>query len=159
MNLKTKKYMKKHFVKAIVTREFWVEYISLYVSIIISTLIVQMAILKMEMSIIIFCLVKSFLVTFPNIIAIMYGRRINIVVKNWFMEVLLYVICSLPYFEITLIAMYEQDFILGMDMLKYYILVYFVMGLFIKPYLSFSKKLINRIFDGEFFWTPVFLFR
>lgn len=151
--------MKKNFVKALVTREFWVEYISLYVSIIISTLIVQMAILKMDMSIIIFCLIKSFLVTFPNIIAIMYGRRINIVVKNWFMEVLLYVVCSLPYFEITLIAMYKQDFILSIDMLKYYALVYFVMGLFIKPYLSFSKKLINRIFDGEFFWTPVFLFR
>jgi len=151
--------MKKNFVKALVTREFWVEYISLYVSIIITTLIVQMAILKMEMSIIIFCLIKSFLVTFPNIIAIMYGRRITIVVKNWFMEVLLYVVCSLPYFEITLIAMYKQDFSLSMDMLKYYVIVYFVMGLFIKPYLSFSKKLINKIFDGEFFWIPVFLFR
>jgi hypothetical protein len=33
------------------------------------------------------------------------------------------------------------------------------MGLFIKQYLNFSKKLINRIFDGEFFWIPVFLFR
>jgi len=141
----------KKIVKVFVTRDFWVEYISLYVSIIISTLIVQMAILKMEMSIIIFCLVKSFVVTFPNIIAIMYGRRITIVVKNWFMEVILYVICSLPYVEITLIAMYKQDFDLSIDMLKYYALVYFVMGLFIKSYLDFSKKLINRIFDGEFF--------
>lgn len=149
----------KKIVKVFVTRDFWVEYISLYVSIIISTLIVQMAILKMEMSIIIFCLVKSFVVTFPNIIAIMYGRRITIVVKNWFMEVILYVICSLPYVEITLIAMYKQDFDLSIDMLKYYALVYFVMGLFIKSYLDFSKKLINRIFDGEFFWIPVFLFK
>lgn len=149
----------KKIVKVFVTRDFWVEYISLYVSIIISTLIVQMAILKMEMSIIIFCLVKSFVVTFPNIIAIMYGRRITIVVKNWFMEVILYVICSLPYVEITLIAMYKQDFDLSIDMLKYYALVYFVMGLFIKSYLNFSKKLINRIFDGEFFWIPVFLFK
>jgi len=151
--------MGEKFINAIKTRDFWVEYISLYVSITIATLIVQMAILKMEMSIIIFCLVKSLLITFPNIIAIMYGRRINIFVKNYLMEVVLYVVCSLPYWEITLIYLYKKDFLLSVDMMKYYVIVYFIMGLFIKWYLGFSRRLINKIFDGEFFWIPVFLFR
>ncbi|MEI7557742.1 MAG: hypothetical protein WCJ45_02670 [bacterium] len=143
--------MTKKFVKAIKTRDFWVEYISLYVSIIIATLIVQMALLKMEISIIIFCLIKSLLVTVPNIIAIMYGRRITIVINHWFMEVIVYVLCSIPYMEITLIYLYKQDIKLTWNMITDYATVYFVMGFFIKWYLGLSKRLINKIFDGELF--------
>ena len=139
------------FIRTIKTRDFWVEYISLYISITIATLIVQMAILRMEMSIIIFCLIKSLLITFPNIIAIMYGRRITIVTNNYLIEVILYVICSLPYWEITLIYLYKKDFLLSLDMIKYYTMVYFLMGLFINYYLSLSRKLINKIFDGGLF--------
>lgn len=143
--------MSKKLVKTLKTREFWVEYISLYLSITIATLIVQMAVLKIEMGIIVFCLIKSLLVTFPNIIAIMYGRRITIVTKHWFMEVLIYTICSIPYMEISLIYLYKKDILLSMDMIKWYAAIYFIMGLFIKWYLSLSKRMINKIFDGELF--------
>jgi len=143
--------MGEKFVKALRTRDFWVEYFSLYISIAIATLIVQMAILKMEINIIIFCLVKSFVMTFPNIILIMYGIRTKVVVNNWILSVVLYTFCSLPYWEISLIYLYKKDFLLSVDMFKYYFLVYFVLGLFIKPYLKISKGFINRVFDGDFF--------
>lgn len=143
--------MNKKFVKTIKTRDFWVEYISLYISIIIATLIVQMALLKMELGIIIFCLIKSLLLTVPNIIAIMYGRRITIVINHWFMEVMVYVVCSIPYMEISLIYLYKKDLLLSMDMLKYYAIIYFMMGFFIKWYVDLSKRMIHKIFDGELF--------
>ena len=138
-------------ISALKTRDFWVEYISLFVSITIVTLIVQMGILHMEIGIIVFSLIKSLLLTVPNIICIMYGRRITIVTNHWFLETIIYVIFSVPYMEISLIYLYKKDILLSIDMIKWYAIIYFAMGLFIKWYVNLSKRLINKIFDGDFF--------
>ena len=138
-------------IKILKTRDFWVEYISLYVSIVIVTLIVQMAIIKQDLLIILFCLIKSLIMTVPNIIGIILGRHIRIVTNHWFLETIIYTVLSMPYFEIFLIHSVKQDMHLLRDMIEYYAIAYFIMGLFIKRYVDFSKRLINRIFDGELF--------
>lgn len=139
-------------------REVQVEYISLAASMGMATLIVQMAILKLDLSIVAICFVKNLFATFFNIVLIMYSNRIRIVVRSYFLGVLVYVIGSIPYVEISIISFYQGNLTLGLHLLQYYAVVYLCMGLFIKQYLNLSKKLINRILDGDLFWESPFFY-
>lgn len=141
----------KRLTNALKTRNFWIEYISIYTSIFIVTVFVQVAMLKSDVSILLFCLVKSLITTIPNVIIIMYGRRMKVVQRNWFIETLIYTISSIPLLEIIIIYEYTQNLWLTIHMVEWYIIAYFVMGLVIKSYLRFANKVITKIFEGELF--------
>ena len=125
------------------TKDFWREYISIYSSIAIVTVIVQLAILHIRAEILILCLIKSMATTIPNILTILYGRRTKTVQKHWFRETILYTVASIPYIEITLIYLYSKDIQLMMNMIQWYLIAYFTMGLIIKDYLQTTKRLLT----------------
>jgi hypothetical protein len=125
------------------TKEFWREYISIYSSIMIVTLLVQSVILHIRAEILILCLIKSLITTIPNVLTILYGRNTKIIKKHWFRETILYTLASMPYVEISLIYLYSQDTQLMMNMIQWYLMAYFTMGLIIKDYLQTTKKLLT----------------
>ena len=137
----------KEITKTLQRQDFWIEYISIYTSIFIVTIFVQVAMLKSDVIILLFCLIKSLVTTIPNVTAIMYGRRKKVVQRHWFVETILYTVCSFPYAEITIIYIYIQDIGLIMYMSLWYIIAYFGMGLFIKSYLRLANKVITKIFE------------
>ena len=144
-------------------KEFWIECITLYTSILIVTLFVQAIILKVEPGILIFCLIKSLVTTFGNVIIIMLGRRIAFVQKHWFIETVLYTIASIPYIEISTIYVYTHNFPLSVEMTKWYAIAYFIMGLGIKKYLRLAKKIVTRFLTKRtkkpaYLWSGFFLF-
>lgn len=126
-------------------KEFWIECITLYISILIATLFVQAFILKVETEILIFCLTKSLFTTIVNVLIIMLGRRVAFVQQHWFIETILYTIASIPYIEISTIYVYTGNFPLLIAMVKWYAIAYFVMGLGIKKYLRWSKEFFMSI--------------
>ncbi len=150
----------KKINKALKTQKFWTEYISIYTSIFIVTFFVHIGILHSEKTLLLLCLTKSLITTIPNVIAVMYGRTIEIVQRHWFIETLLYTISSIPILELIIFYKYTNHNIwLSIDMLKWYIIAYFVMGLVIKSYLRFANKIITKIFEGEWFWFSLFLYK
>ncbi len=128
-------------------KEFWIECITLYISILIATLFVQAFILKVETEILIFCLTKSLFTTIINVLIIMLGRRIKFVQKHWFIETIMYTIASMPYIEISTIYVYTGNFPLLMAMAKWYAIAYFVMGLGIKRYVRWTKEFFTKIMN------------
>jgi hypothetical protein len=122
-------------------REFWIECITLYLSILIATMFVQAAILQVDTEILVFCLIKSLITTIANVLIIMLGRQVRFVQQHWFVETILYTIASIPYIEISTIYVYTNDIALLMGMIQWYAIAYFVMGLGIKKYLRWSKAL------------------
>lgn len=122
-------------------REFWIECITLYLSILIATMFVQAAILQVDVEILAFCLIKSLITTIANVLIIMLGRQVRFVQQHWFVETILYTIASIPYIEISTIYVYTNDIALLVGMIQWYAIAYFVMGLGIKKYLRWSKAL------------------
>lgn len=135
-------------IREMKTKNFWIEWLSLYTSILIVTIIVQAIVLRMDMEVVLFCLTKSLVTTIINVMAIMLGRRISFIKRHWFLETILYTLASMPYVEIFLIYTYKLDFFLLIDMIKCYSIAYFIMGLFIKKYLILTKKIVSKIFNG-----------
>lgn len=132
-------------IKEIKTKNFWIECIALYTSIMIVTIIVQAIILRIDIEIVLFCLTKSLITTVVNVMAIMIGRINSFVKSHWFLEAMVYTFASIPYVEISLIYSYKLDFPLFMDMAKWYFIAYFIMGLFIKKYLRFTKHIVSKL--------------
>lgn len=130
-------------IQAIRTKSFWREYISIYSSIVIVTLVVQSSILHVPVGILIFCLLKSMITTIPNVLTIIYGRNTKTIKKHWFRETILYTIASIPYIEITLIYQHTKDLQLMIHMIQWYLMAYFTMGLIIKDYLQTTKRLLT----------------
>lgn len=130
-------------IQAIKTKDFWREYISIYSSIVIVTLIVQLAILHIRIEILTLCLIKSMITTIPNVLTILYGRNTKIIKKHWFRETILYTLVSMPYVEISLIYLYSQDTQLMINMIQWYLMAYFTMGLIIKDYIQTTKRLLT----------------
>ena len=130
-------------IQAIKTKDFWREYISIYSSIVIVTLIVQLAILHIRIEILTLCLIKSMITTIPNVLTILYGRNIKIIKKHWFRKTILYTLASMPYVEISLIYLYSQDTQLMINMIQWYLMAYFTMGLIIKDYIQTTKRLLT----------------
>lgn len=126
-------------------KEFWIECITLYISILVATVFVQAVILKMEIGILAFCLTKSLFTTIINVLIIMLGRRVVFVQRNWFIETILYTIASIPYIEISTIYVYTGNFPLLIEMVKWYAIAYFIMGFGIKKYLRLSKEFFMNI--------------
>lgn len=126
-------------------KEFWIECITLYISILIAVLFVQVIILKVETEILIFCLTKSLFTTIVNVLLIMLGRQIRFVQKYWFIETIVYTILSIPYVEISTIYAYKRDFPLLLKMLEWYAITYFVMGLGIKKYMRWTKEFFTKV--------------
>jgi hypothetical protein len=129
-------------MKRFLTKEFWVEYITIYISIIIVTITIQIVILRLDVLLLAYCLAKSIFTTIPNVAAIMYGRNKEIISKNRFREALLFVFSSLPYLEIFLISGYERNWETIGKVIVLYFIAYFIMGLFNRPYLETIKKIV-----------------
>lgn len=126
-------------------KEFWIECITLYISILIAVLFVQAIILKVEIGILIFCLTKSFFTSIINVLLIMLGRQIRFVQKRWFVETIVYTILSIPYVEISIIYAYTGNFPLFLKMMQWYAITYFAIGLGIKKYLKWTKQFFTKI--------------
>jgi len=142
----------KKLTNALKTRNFWIEYISIFTSIFMVTIVIHVGILHSDTLLLLICLTKSLITTIPNVIAIMYGRTTKIVQRHWFVETLLYTIVSIPILEIIIFYQYNNyNLWLTIDMIKWYIIAYFMMGLIIKSYLRFANKVITKIFEGELF--------
>lgn len=133
----------KRFLKKISKKDFWIEYITIYISIIIVTIVIQIVILQLDILLLVYCLGKSIFTTIPNVAAIMYGRKNAIISRSRLGEALLFVISSLPYLEIFLISGYERNWETIGKVVVLYIIAYFFMGLFNKPYLAAIKKVVN----------------
>lgn len=129
-------------MKRFLTKEFWVEYITIYISIIIVTITIQIVILRLDVLLLAYCLAKSVFTTIPNVAAIMYGRSKEIISKNRFREALLFVVSSLPYLEIFVISGYERNWETIGKVIVLYFIAYFIMGLFNRPYLETIKKIV-----------------
>ena len=129
-------------MKRFLTKEFWVEYITIYISIIIVTITIQIVILRLDVLLLAYCLAKSIFTTIPNVAAIMYGRNKEIISKNRFREALLFVVSSLPYLEIFVISGYERNWETIGKVIVLYFIAYFIMGLFNRPYLETIKKIV-----------------
>lgn len=138
------------------TRDFFIESIAIYSSIFLVTVIVQGFIIQLELYLLGICLLKSLITTIVNTLAVMYGRQITIVKKHWFIGTLVYTICSLPYVELTMLYLYQEDISLSLKMFISYVVIYFIFGLFIKRYLKFTKNVINKIFERGGSWFPFF---
>ena len=149
---------KKIVLKSLSTSSFWIEYITLYFSILIVTLSVQVIIFRIDLIVVFLCLSKSLFTTIPNILIIMYGRRINMVRKNKILQSLIYAFSSLPYLDITILLLYKKEFYFFFEILFSYILVYFFVGFFVDKYILFSKKILYKIFYGDT-WSPFFLIK
>lgn len=128
-------------MKRFLTKDFWIEYITIYISIIIVTITIQIVILQLDVLLLAYCLAKSIFTTIPNVAAIMYGRNKEIISKNR-LEALLFVFSSLPYLEIFLISGYERNWETIGKVIILYIIAYFIMGLFNRPYLETIKKIV-----------------
>lgn len=131
------------------TRNFFIESIAIYSSIFLVTVIVQGLIIQLELYLLGICLLKSLITTIINTLAVMYGRQRAIVKKHWFLETLVYTVCSLPYVELTMLYLYQENIALSIKMFVAYVVIYFIFGLFIKKYLNFTKNVINKIFERE----------
>lgn len=91
-----------------------------------------------------FCLLKSMFTSIISVTIIMLGRRTNIVKRHFLLEAGLYMIASIPYMELIIIYLYKNDGMLVLDMLKWYAIVYYVMGLGITKLLrKFTKKMFR----------------
>ncbi len=142
-------------------REFWIECITLYLSILIATMFVQAAILQVDTEILVFCLIKSLITTIANVLIIMLGRQVRFAQQHWFVETILYTIASIPYIEISTIYVYTNDIALLMGMIQWYAIAYFVMGLGIKKYLRWSKALFmnaKKWRESASLWSGFFYF-
>jgi len=129
-------------MRRFLTKDFWIEYITIYISIIIVTITIQIVILQLDVLLLAYCLAKSIFTTIPNVAAIMYGRRKEIISKNRFREALLFVVSSLPYLEIFVISGYERNWETIGKVIILYFIAYFIMGLFNRPYLETIKKIV-----------------
>ena len=156
---KQKKTMRK-LTTALKTQKFWTEYISIYTSIFMVTIFIHVGILHSDTLLLLICLIESIVTTIPNVIVVMYGRTTQIVKRHWFVETLLYTISSIPIIQIIIFYQYtDYNLWLTIDMLKWCIIAYFVMGLFIKSYLRFANMVITKIFERELFWFSLFLYK
>lgn len=133
--------MKK--LKGLFKKNFWIEYVTIYISIITITIIVQTILLRLDIELVLLCITKSIFTTVPNVLAIMYGKKINIIKKSKLREAFLFTFTSLPYLEITLVYIYEMNPKLSLIMIGYYITAYFLMGIFNRPYLRMIKKAVT----------------
>lgn len=133
--------MKK--IEKIIGKNFLIEYFTIYISIITLTIIVQTVLLKLDIELVLLCITKSIFTTVPNVLAIMYGKKVNIIKKNRFKEALLFTFTSLPYLELSIVYAYERNINLSLTMIAYYSLAYFLMGLFNRPYLKMIKKAVT----------------
>lgn len=125
-----------------VKKEFWIEYITIYISIIIVTIIVQKIILGLSNEILIICLIKSLISTIPTIIVIILGKKLTIINKSRFREALLYSISSFPYAEIGVIIGYENWITIG-KAIGLYMITYFIIGLYNRHYMRLIKKMVT----------------
>lgn len=147
----------KKLTTAFKTQKFWTEYVSIYTSIFLVTIFVHVGILHSDILLLLICLIKSIVTTIPNVIAVMYGRTTEIVQRHWFIETLLYTFSSIPILETMIFYQYtNHNLWLTIGMIKWYIIAYFIMGLFIKSYLRFANKVITKIFERELFWFSFF---
>jgi len=129
-------------MKRFLTKDFWIEYVTIYISIITATITIQIAILQLDILLLVYCLGKSIFTTIPNVAAIMYGRSKEVINKNRFREALLFVISSLPYLEIFLISGYERNWEIIGKVVILYVIAYFLMGLYNRQYLKAIKKIV-----------------
>lgn len=123
-------------------KEFWIEYITIYISIIIVTIVVQKVILGLSNEILIICLLKSLASTFPTIMLIIFGKKLSIINKSRFREAMLYSFSSLPYAEIGVIIGYEDLRTIG-KAIGLYIITYFFIGLYNRYYMRLIKKMVT----------------
>lgn len=142
-------------LKLLSTSNFWIEYITLYFSILIVTLSIQLIAFRIDLIVVFLCLSKSLFTTIPNILIIMYGRRVNVVKQNKSLQALVYAFSSLPYLDISILFLYKKEFYFLFEILFSYILVYFFVGFFIDKYILFAKKILHKIFYGDV-WSPFF---
>ena len=133
--------MKK--LKKIIGKNFLIEYFTIYISIITVTIIVQTVLLKLDIILVLLCITKSIITTVPNVLAIMYGKKVNSIKKSRFKEALFFTLTSLPYLELSIVYVYEQNVNLSLTMIIYYLLSYFFIGLFNRPYLKIIKKAVT----------------
>jgi hypothetical protein len=146
--MKYKKKLRKPRVRELLSnRDFWIEYITLYFTILIITLLVQLLIFRIELIVILICLSKSLFTTIPNIIVIMYGRRVTVVKKNKILEALVYAFSSLPYLDMLILLIYKENFNFSFKILVSYISIYFIVGFFIDRYIKFATKVLQKIFN------------
>ncbi len=134
-------------MKRLLTKDFWIEYLTIYISIITVTITIQIVILQLDILLLVYCLAKSIFTTIPNVVAIMYGRSKKVINKNKFREALLFVTTSFPYLEVFLIFGYESnktiiDWEKMSSMICLYIVAYFLMGLYNRQYLQAIKKIV-----------------
>lgn len=134
-------------MKRLLTKDFWIEYLTIYISIITVTITIQIVILQLDILLLVYCLTKSIFTTIPNVVAIIYGRSKKIINKNKFREALLFVTTSFPYLEVFLIFGYESnktiiDWEKMITVTCLYIIAYFLMGLYNRPYLQTIKRLV-----------------
>lgn len=162
--MKEKKTTFRIIIRELQERDFWVEWFALYTSILIVTIVVQAIIIKVDREVLAFCLSKSLVTTIVNVMVIVIGRRTEFVKRHWFIETLLYTLASMPYAEITMIYVYTLNFPLFIEMVKWYAIAYFIMGLGIKKYLRLTKKIVRStkksvmIFTTKMFketWSPI----
>ena len=99
--------MKK--LKKIIGKNFLIEYFTIYISIITVTIIVQTVLLKLDIILVLLCITKSIITTVPNVLAIMYGKKVNSIKKSRFKEALFFTLTSLPYLELSIVYVYEQN--------------------------------------------------
>lgn len=132
------KTLKRNLRRKIKKKSFWIEGLTLYISIFITTLFVQMIILQIDQIILFICLLKSLLGAFVGTSIFMIIRQYAFTfIKKYRLEIIIYTICSMPYSEIIGIYLYKRDVQLMISMIKWYAIAYFVMGIVI--------KYINRI--------------
>lgn len=147
--MKLNKKNRRASLKPLSTSDFWIEYITLYFSIFVVTIGVQMLFFKIELPVVSLFLLKSLITTIPNIIVIMYGRRVELVKKTRILKALVYAFSSLPYLELLILFIYKKDIYFSFEILLTYIFVYFCVGFFVDNYILFSKKILHKIFYGD----------
>lgn len=148
-NVKKQKVFKKRFWFTVFIllktetkkKEFWIEYITIYISIIIVTIVVQKIFLGLSNQILTICLLKSLASTFPTIMLIIFGKKLTIINKSRFREAMLYSFSSLPYAEIGVIIGYENWITIG-KAIGLYIITYFIIGLYNRHYMQLIKKMV-----------------
>jgi hypothetical protein len=133
--------------KIINSRNFWIEYITLYFTILVVTVFVQSIIFSIELNIILVCLSKSLFTTILGILLVICTRRSDKVKKNKILGLFFYVFFSLPYLDLVIISFQDKLFCFPWNVLIIYILTYFFVGLFVDRYILFAKKTLNKLFD------------
>lgn len=128
-------------------KNFAIEYLSIYTLTIIATILIQVVILKVDIEILLICILKSMFTNMISAALVMLGLRTQIIRRHILLMALVYSLSNISYIDMIIVSKYDESLTIYQIFSSYFI-VYFILGFFIDRYVNLFKKILNKILNN-----------